>query len=78
MRLQPETLPFESESIDLVLLPHTLELAERSSRKCALRETARVLIPGGRVILTGFNLASLWGTKSRYAEIRSSPVLACA
>lgn len=61
VRLQPETLPFESESIDLVLLPHTLELAE--DPHSVLRETARVLIPGGRVILTGFNLASLWGLR---------------
>ena len=61
VRLQPETLPFDSESIDLVLLPHTLEQAE--DPHSVLREAARVLIPGGRVILTGFNLTSLWGLR---------------
>lgn len=61
VRLQPEMLPFDSESIDLVLLPHTLELAE--DPHSVLRETARVLIPGGRVIITGFNLTSLWGLR---------------
>lgn len=52
-------LPFESESIDLVVLPHTLEVAD--DPYSVIREVARVLIPGGRVVITGFNLFSLLG-----------------
>lgn len=58
-----EEMPFESESIDLVLLPHTLEISE--DPHALLREVYRVLIPGGRIILTGFNLTSLWGVRFR-------------
>ncbi len=59
--LQMEMLPFDTECMDLVVLPHCLELAE--DPHSALREVSRVLIPGGRVVLTGFNLTSLWGLR---------------
>ena len=56
-----EAMPFESESIDLVVMPHALEVSE--DPHALLREVYRILIPGGRVILTGFNLMSLWGLR---------------
>lgn len=54
-----EELPFESHSIDLVLLPHVLETTADPHQ--VLREVDRVLRPEGRLILTGFNPVSLWG-----------------
>ena len=52
-------LPFPDNSLDLVLLPHALELSH--DPHTALREVARVLVPEGRVLISGVNPASLWG-----------------
>ena len=54
-------LPFASQSLDLVILPHVLEFAAEPHQ--VLREVDRVLIPEGRVIVCGFNPASLWGLR---------------
>jgi hypothetical protein len=59
----PAALPFPESSLDLVVLPHTLELG--SDPHSALREVARVLVPEGRVVISGFNPASLWGLRQR-------------
>jgi SAM-dependent methyltransferase len=59
----PAALPFPENSLDLVVLPHTLELG--SDPHSALREVARVLVPEGRVVISGFNPASLWGLRRR-------------
>jgi SAM-dependent methyltransferase len=56
-----EELPFASQSIDLVVLPHVLEFA--TDPHAVLREVERVLVPEGRIIITGFNPASLWGLR---------------
>lgn len=56
-----EDLPFESQSLDLLILPHVLEFAHDPHQ--VLREVERVLMPEGRVIITGFNPLSLWGLK---------------
>ncbi|HYP69035.1 MAG TPA: class I SAM-dependent methyltransferase [Thiobacillaceae bacterium] len=55
----PMFLPFESQSIDLVLLPHVLEFSDNPHQ--VLREVQRILRPEGRIILSGFNPRSLWG-----------------
>lgn len=55
----PQALPFANNALDLVLLPHTLELAD--DPHAVLREVARVLVPEGRVLISGINPASLWG-----------------
>lgn len=52
-------LPFASNSMDLVLMPHVLEFAADPHQ--VLREVERILIPEGRLILFGFNPFSLWG-----------------
>ncbi len=57
----PEDLPFEAQSLDLLVLPHTLECSADPHR--VLREAERVLIPEGRLVITGFNPWSLWGTR---------------
>ena len=36
----------------------------------ALREVERVLVPEGRVIIVGFNPASLWGTRQKLGRLR--------
>ena len=56
-------LPFPESSLDMVVLPHTLELC--GDPHSALREVARVLVPEGRVVISGFNRASLWGLRQR-------------
>ncbi|RJG01502.1 class I SAM-dependent methyltransferase [Noviherbaspirillum sedimenti] len=54
-------LPFASQSLDLVILPHVLEFATEPHQ--VLREVERVLIPEGQVIICGFNPASMWGAR---------------
>jgi SAM-dependent methyltransferase len=58
-----DALPFPNHSIDLVVLPHALELARDPHQ--TLREVERVLVPEGRVVIAGFNPASLWGLRQR-------------
>lgn len=59
----PENLPFDSQSIDLLVLPHVLECSEHPHQ--VLREAQRVLVPEGRVVISGFNPWSLWGARDR-------------
>lgn len=54
-----EELPFDAQSVDLVVLPHVLEFAADPHQ--VLREVERVLRPEGRVIVSGLNPVSLWG-----------------
>lgn len=54
-------LPFPANSLDLVLLPHTLELSADPHH--VLREVERVLVPEGRLVISGFNPLSLWGLR---------------
>jgi SAM-dependent methyltransferase len=63
-----DALPFDSQSLDLVVLPHTLELAHNPHQ--ALREVERVLRPEGRVVVLGFNPASSWGLRQRLGRLK--------
>lgn len=54
-------LPFAAASLDLVVLPHTLDT--HADPHATLREVARVLVPEGRVVICGFNPLSLWGLR---------------
>lgn len=56
-------LPFGPHSLDLVVLPHTLELG--LDPHLCLREVERVLVPEGRVVICGLNPVSLWGWRQR-------------
>jgi SAM-dependent methyltransferase len=60
-------LPFAANSLDLVVLPHTLEL--NVDPHATLREVERVLVPEGRVIICGLNPASLWGLRQRRVHL---------
>ena len=54
-------LPVESDSIDAVLLPHTLDYSDRPH--AILREVDRVLRPNGQVVILGFKPGGLWGLR---------------
>ncbi len=56
-------LPFPSAALDLVVLPHSLELA--TDPHATLREVERVLVPEGRVVITGLNPVSFWALRQR-------------
>jgi len=56
---QAEQLPFASDSLDVVILPHILEFEDHPHE--VLRETQRVLIAEGHVVILGFNPVSSWG-----------------
>jgi SAM-dependent methyltransferase len=60
-------LPFPANSLDLVVLPHTLELSH--DPHATLREVERVLVPEGRVVISGLNPASLWGFRQQRARL---------
>lgn len=63
----PTALPFAANSLDLLILPHTLELSD--DPHAVLREAERVLMPEGRLIVTGINPTSLWGARLRLRRV---------
>lgn len=52
-------LPLASDVVDAIVLHHVLDFA--ASPHQVLRECARVLRPGGQLVVIGFNPISLWG-----------------
>jgi SAM-dependent methyltransferase len=60
-------LPFAEASLDLLVLPHTLEFS--LDPHATLREAARVLVPEGRIVICGLNPTSLWGWRQQRARI---------
>lgn len=67
---QVDMLPFASDSIDVLLLPHTLEFIDRPHD--VLREVERVLIPEGHVVILGFNPWSLFGLRRLFCGWRNT------
>jgi SAM-dependent methyltransferase len=61
LRAPLASLPFASDSIDGILLPHTLELVE--DPHAVLREAGRVLCAEGCLLICGFNPFSGWGAR---------------
>lgn len=55
---QLQCLPFLPDSIDLVVLPHTLDRLQHPL--ALLKSVYDVLIPEGHVIVLGYNAYSLW------------------
>ena len=66
----PTALPFAEASLDLVVLPHTLELS--ADPHASLREVQRVLVHEGKVAIAGLNPASLWGLRQYRAHLYRS------
>jgi SAM-dependent methyltransferase len=60
-------LPFSESSLDLILLPHALELSP--DPHATLREVERVLVPEGRVVIAGLNPLSLWGLQQSRSRL---------
>lgn len=56
---RPDALPIAADSVDVVVLAHTLEF--EADPHGVLREAERVLIAEGHVVILGFNPWSLWG-----------------
>ena len=54
-------LPVENDSVDAVLLPHTLDYSDRPH--AILREVDRVLRSNGHVVVLGFKPIGLWGLR---------------
>ena len=58
---QLHRLPVADDSIDCVLLPHTLEYSDRPH--AILREVHRVLRSDGHLVVLGFKTGGLWGIR---------------
>ena len=63
-------LPLAAESIDAVLLHHSLDFSQ--SPHNLLREATRIIIPRGHIIVVGFNPWSLWGLCASLARVVKS------
>lgn len=71
LRADFRDLPIESNSVDLMVLPHALEFSEHPHQ--VVREVARVLRPEGHVVIAGFNPLSLWGVRRGLGPHREFP-----
>ena len=60
---RPSALPVARDSVDAVLLPHTLEFA--SDPHAIVREVDRILSGEGQLVVLGFQPFSLWGLRAR-------------
>jgi SAM-dependent methyltransferase len=67
-----DSLPFRSDSIDAIFLPHTLELVD--DPYAVLREAERVLCAEGCLMICGFNPFSGWGLRRTFAKYVRRPV----
>jgi SAM-dependent methyltransferase len=63
VRMVPERLAIATDSVDALLLPHTLEFSP--DPHAVLREVHRVLRPDGKLLVIGFNPLSWWGLRHR-------------
>lgn len=64
-------MPWQANSVDLLLLPHALEMSLNAHQ--TLREAERVLVPEGHLMLTCFNPYSTWGLKQRLHQDKGFP-----
>jgi SAM-dependent methyltransferase len=60
-----DSLAIASDSVDAVLLPHTLECSPDPHE--LLREVERILPGDGQLIILGFRPFSMWGTRNVFA-----------
>jgi SAM-dependent methyltransferase len=68
---KPQALAIASDSVDALLLPHTLERSD--APHAVLREAERVLVGEGRILVFGFNPWSFWGCRRGFAPRASLP-----
>lgn len=55
---RPSELPLASDSVDVLVLHHTLDVTRHPQQ--VLRESVRVLRPGGTLLLVGFDPIGRW------------------
>ena len=60
-----DSMAIASDSIDAVLLPHTLERV--ADPHAVLREVERIIMGEGHLIVLGFRPFSMWGTRNLFA-----------
>lgn len=63
-------LPFDTGSVDLVLLPHILGFLPEP--QAVLAEADRILVNQGYLVILGFNPMSLWGAARWFARYKGS------
>ncbi len=63
---RPAQLPVAADSIDAVLVPHTLEFA--TDPYAIVREADRVLVGEGQLLVLGFRPFSLWGQRAHFSR----------
>jgi SAM-dependent methyltransferase len=64
-------LPFLTGSIDLVILPHTLEYVDNPRH--LIHEASRIVKPEGLIVVLGFNPYSLWGLWRLFKNSNDAP-----
>lgn len=64
-------LPILTGSIDLVMLPHTLEFVDNPRQ--LLAEACRIVKPEGLIMICGFNPYSTWGLKRLFTKHKGMP-----
>lgn len=71
LQCRTDALPILAESMDVVILPHTLEFTATPHK--LLRECERILIEEGHLIIIGFNPWSLCGLWRLFLSWRGVP-----
>jgi SAM-dependent methyltransferase len=71
MRSRTDALALASDSVDAILLPHTLEYQPDPHE--ILREVSRVLAAQGHLIVLGFCPMSAWGVRHAFARTGFPP-----
>lgn len=64
-------LPILTGSIDLVLIPHVLEMVDNPRQ--LLAEACRIIKPEGLIVVYGFNPYSMWGLKKLMNKNQNMP-----
>ena len=66
VKANPMELPLVPKSVDVIFLPHLLEFCDKPEQ--LLQAIYKALIPGGRVVILGFNPMSLWGLSNQWRK----------
>jgi SAM-dependent methyltransferase len=72
VQCEAHELPFESDSLDAVIVHHAMEFA--ANPHAVLRELYRVTVPEGRIVLVGFNPWSLLGARMLLGRYRNNSI----
>jgi SAM-dependent methyltransferase len=68
LQCDPESLPIASDSVDILILAHTLEYV--GDPHLLLREAERILVPEGRLLVVGIDSWTVW---AGYQKLRQAP-----